>query len=176
MIILPYNNKSPKISKDCFVAENVTLVGDVFVGEASSLWFGVAIRAEGGPVRIGKGVNVQDNSVIHIDPDGKCLIGDGVSIGHAAVVHGATVGENSLVGMGSILLNNCIIGKNCLIGAGALITEGTEISDDSLVLGAPARVKRKLTTEEIARLRENARKYDELRVGYLSLEGSTDSC
>lgn len=171
MITLPYNNKSPKVSRDCFLAENVALVGDVFVGEASSLWFGVVVRAEGGPVRIGRGVNVQDNSVIHVDPDGKCFISDCVSIGHSAVVHGATVGENSLVGMGSILLNDCVIGRNCLIGAGTLVTEGTEIPDDSLVLGAPARVKRKLTTEEIERVGENARKYDELRVGYLSLAG-----
>jgi carbonic anhydrase/acetyltransferase-like protein (isoleucine patch superfamily) len=149
------------------VAENVTLVGDIVLGEECSLWYGVAIRAEGGSVRIGRGVNIQDNSVVHVDPGGKCVIGNGVSVGHGAIIHGAIVDENSLIGMGSILLNGCVVGKNCVVGAGSLITQGTEIPEGSLVLGSPASVKRQLLPEEILGIKGNADNYDELRVEYL---------
>jgi carbonic anhydrase/acetyltransferase-like protein (isoleucine patch superfamily) len=168
MMILPYKGKSPQISRDCFVADNVALVGDVVVGESSSLWFGVSIRAEDGPVRIGRVVNVQDNAVIHIDSGGECNIGDGVSIGHAAVIHGATVGPNSLIGMGSVLLNDCVVGSDCVVGASSLVTQGSIIPDGSLVLGVPASVKRKLDPQEIAKIRANAQRYDELRSEYLA--------
>lgn len=161
----------PKIARDCYVAENATLVGDIVVGEACSIWFGVSIRAEKGPVRIGQHANIQDNSVLHVDSGGKCVVGDGVSIGHGAIVHGATVGENSLVGMGAVLLNDCKIGKNCVIGAGTLVTQGTEIPEGSLVLGSPGTVKRKLTSQEIEGIRANAASYDSLRVEYLAPTG-----
>ena len=163
MIILSYNGSAPKIAKDCFVAENAALVGDIVVDSESSIWFSVSIRAEDGPVRIGKRVNVQDNSVIHIDAGGACTIGDGVSIGHSAVIHGATIGENSLIGMGAILLNGSRIGKNCVIGAGYLVTQETVFPDGCLVLGSPAAVKRKLGPDEIKRIATNADQYNELR-------------
>ena len=131
------------------------------------MWFGVSIRAEEGPVRIGKRVNVQDNSVIHTEAESGCVIGDGVSVGHSAIIHGATIGENSLVGLGSILLNNCKIGKNCVIGAGSLVTQMTEIPDNSLVLGSPARVKRQLNPDEIKAISANAAHYNELRKNYI---------
>ena len=166
MIILSYKGNSPKIARDCYVAENATLVGDIVIGEACSIWFGVSIRAENAPVRIGHHVNIQDNSVLHVDPRGKCMIGDGVSIGHGAIVHGATVGENTLVGMGAILLNDCKIGKDCVIGAGTLVTQGAEIPQGSLVLGTPGTVKRKLTPQEIDGIRTNAASYAKLRVEY----------
>jgi carbonic anhydrase/acetyltransferase-like protein (isoleucine patch superfamily) len=167
LISRSFKDKSPKISRACFVAENATLVGDIALGEQSSLWYGVAIRAEGGPVRIGRGVNIQDNSVVHVDPGGRCVIGDGVSVGHGAIIHGAMVGENTLIGMGSILLNNCVVGRNCVVGAGSLITQGTEIPEGSLVLGSPASVKRRLSPEEILGIKRNADNYDELRIEYL---------
>lgn len=167
MIILSYKGKSPNIAKECFVAENAALVGDISVGEASSIWYSVSIRAENGPVRLGRHVNVQDNSVLHVDPDGECVIDDGVSIGHGVIIHGATVGENSLVGMGAVLLNNCKVGKNCVIGAGTLVTQGTQIPEGSLVLGSPGSVKRKLTPQEIEGVRANAASYDVLRAEYL---------
>lgn len=169
MVILSYKGTKPKISNDCFVAESAALVGDIIVKPESSIWFGASIRAEKGPVRIGSHVNIQDNSVIHIDAGGTCVIGDGVSVGHSAVIHGATIGENTLVGMGAILLNGSKIGKNCVIGAGALVTQDTEFPDDSLILGAPATLKRKLTLDEIKKISENATHYDELRVDYLTI-------
>lgn len=171
MITLTYNNKSPRIGKESFVAENAVLVGDILIGDASSIWFGVSIRAENGPVRIGKRSNVQDNGVIHVDVGGECLIGDGVSIGHGAIVHGATVGENTLIGMGAILMNNCKIGRSCVLGAGTLVTQGTEIPDGSLVLGSPGTVKRKLTPTEVEGIHANAVNYDTLRKEYLAIAG-----
>lgn len=144
------------------------MIGDVVLGENSSIWYSVSIRAEGGPVKIGRRVNVQDNSVIHIDPGGKCVIEDGVSVGHSTVIHGATVGEDSLIGMGSILLNESVVGKNCLVGAGSLVTQGSKIPDGSLALGRPASVKRKLSQEEILGVKRNAESYDELRIAYLT--------
>ncbi|MDG6999197.1 MAG: gamma carbonic anhydrase family protein [Nitrososphaerota archaeon] len=167
-MVLPYRGKSPRIAKECFVAESAALVGDIDVGEASSIWFGVSVRAENGQVRIGQRVNIQDNSVLHVDADGECVIGNGVSIGHGAIVHGATVGENSLIGMGAVLLNDSKIGRNCVVGAGTLITQGTDIPDGSLVLGSPGIVKRKLTAQEIEAIRANAASYDALRSGYLA--------
>lgn len=161
----------PTIAKDCYVAENATLVGDIVVGEACSIWFGVSIRAENGPVRIGQHVNIQDNCVLHVDAKGTCSIGEGVSIGHGAIVHGATVGENTLIGMGAVLLNDCKIGKNCVIGAGTLVTQGAEIPEGSLVLGSPGTVKRKLTPQEMDGVRANAASYDKLRVEYLAITG-----
>jgi carbonic anhydrase/acetyltransferase-like protein (isoleucine patch superfamily) len=169
MIVLSYKGSTPKISRDCFVGDSATLVGDVVIDDSSSVWFGVSIRAESGPVRIGKRVNVQDNSVIHTDAGGACVIGDGVTVGHTAIIHGATIGENSLVGMGSILLNGCKIGRNCIIGAGTLITENTVIQDGSLVLGTPGSAKRKLAPDEFKAISTNASRYDELRKEYISM-------
>ncbi len=170
MIVLSYAGVLPKISKECFVADNAVLVGDVSLGEASSVWFGASIRAEKGPVKIGERSNIQDNSVIHVDSGGSCIIGSGVSIGHGAIIHGSSVGENSLVGMGAILLNDSKIGRSCLVGAGALVTQGTEIPDEMLVLGSPARAVRKLTRDEISGILENARRYDELRTEYIKMK------
>ncbi|MDG6904373.1 MAG: gamma carbonic anhydrase family protein [Nitrososphaerota archaeon] len=165
-MIISYKGKTPKTANDCFVAENAALAGDIVVDSESSIWFSVSIRAEHGPVRIGKVVNIQDNSVIHTDT-GQCVIKDNVSVGHSAVIHGATIGENTLVGMGAILLNGSKIGKNCIIGAGALVTQGTEFPDESLILGAPATLKRKLKPEEIVKNTENAKRYSQFRKEYL---------
>jgi carbonic anhydrase/acetyltransferase-like protein (isoleucine patch superfamily) len=173
MIILPFRGSAPKIADNCFVADNAALVGDIVVDSKSSIWFSVSIRAEGGSVRIGRRVNVQDNSVIHIDPGGACTIGDGVSVGHSAVIHGASVGENSLIGMGAILLNDSKIGKNCVIGAGSLVTQRTEFPDGSLILGSPASVKRKLVPDEIMGIAANAIAYDKLRLEYLAMRRKT---
>ena len=172
MIILPYKGAIPKISNDCFVAENATIVGDVIIDSESSIWFGASIRAERGSVRIGKRVNIQDNCVIHTDDD-ECVIGDGVSVGHSAVVHGATIGSNTLVGMGSILMNGSRIGRNSIIGAAALVTQDAVFPDGSLILGSPAALKRKLTSEEISKISENAAHYNEFRCDYIQMTKTT---
>jgi carbonic anhydrase/acetyltransferase-like protein (isoleucine patch superfamily) len=173
MIILSYKGSTPKIARGCFVAQSATLVGDIAVDDESSIWFGVSIRADSGPIRIGKRVNVQDNCVIHTDAGGECVIGDCVSVGHSAVIHGATIGENSLIGMGAILLNGSKIGKNSVIGAGSLVTQRTEFPDDCLVLGSPATVKRKLSQDEIKGIAANANSYDQLRIEYLAMAKNT---
>ena len=169
MVVLSFGTVSPRISKDCFVAENATLVGDIIVDSESSIWFNVSIRAERGPVKIGRRSNIQDNCVVHLDAGGECIIGDGVSVGHSAVIHGAVVGENSLVGMGAILLNGAKIGRNCVVGAGSLVIQNAEFPEGSLILGTPASVKRKLTQEEIRAVTENAASYNELRKEYLAI-------
>jgi carbonic anhydrase/acetyltransferase-like protein (isoleucine patch superfamily) len=148
-----------QIAPDAFVAPNAVIVGDVHVGPESSIWFGVVIRGDTSQVRIGARTNIQDGCVIHADPGFPCLIGDGVTVGHRSIVHGARVSDNVLIGMGAILMNGAVIGEDCIIGAGALITEGKEIPPRSLVLGVPAKVVRELTEEEIAGIRFSAAQY-----------------
>ena len=148
-----------QIAPDAFVAHNAVVVGDVHIGSESSVWFGVVIRGDVSQVRIGARTNIQDNSVVHADPGFPCLIGDGVTVGHRAIVHGARVANNVLIGMGAIVMNGAAIAEDCIIGAGALITEGKEIPPRSLVLGVPAKVVRELTEEEVYRIRISAAQY-----------------
>jgi carbonic anhydrase/acetyltransferase-like protein (isoleucine patch superfamily) len=145
----------------CWVAESATVIGDVTLEEDASIWFGAVLRGDNEPVRIGRGSNIQDACVLHTDPDYPLVIGAGCTIGHRAILHGCTIGENSLVGMGATVLNGARIGRNCLIGAASLITEGKEIPDNSLVVGAPGKVVRQLTDAEIAGLRRSAEHYVE---------------
>lgn len=168
MAILVYNGAKPKIAKDCFVSETATIVGNVFLAEGSSVWFGASIRAEIESVRIGSRSNIQDNCVVHADYEYPCKIGEGVTVGHGAIVHGALVGSNCLVGMGSILMNGCRIGNNCIVAAGSLVVQGANMPENSLVMGSPAVAKRKLSDEEIAGIGENARHYYEFRAHYLA--------
>ncbi len=148
-----------QIADDAFVAHNAVVIGDVHVGSESSIWFGVVIRADWERVRIGARTNVQDGCVVHADPGFPCRIGDGVTVGHRAIVHSAQVADNVLIGMGAIILNGVVIGEECIIGAGAIITEGKEIPPRSLVLGVPAKVVRELTDEEVAAIRISAEHY-----------------
>jgi carbonic anhydrase/acetyltransferase-like protein (isoleucine patch superfamily) len=158
----------PKIASDCFVADNATIAGDVELSEGSSVWFGCSIRAEFEKVVIGVRSNVQDNCTVHTDEGFPCLIGDNVSIGHAAIVHGATIGSNCLIGMGAILLNGSKVGSNSLVGAGSLLLQGSEFPDSSLILGSPAKVARLVKQEEIEKIALNAKHYFDFRAQYLS--------
>ena len=153
--------KTPVIHSSAFIAEGAVVKGDVIIGENSSVWYHATIRADRAPIRIGDNSNIQDNCVVHVDEGDEVRIGNGVTVGHSAIIHACTVGDNTLVGMGAILLNNCVIGKNCIIGAGALITQNTIIPDNSLVLGSPGKVKREVTPEEIESNRRNAMHYVE---------------
>ncbi len=148
-----------RIADDAFVAHNAIVVGNVHVGSGSSVWFGVVIRGDWERVRIGARTNVQDGAVVHADPGFPCEIGDGVTVGHRAIVHAAQVGDNVLIGMGATIMNGAVIGDDCIIGAGALITEGKQIPPRSLVLGVPAKVVRELTDEEVAGIRLSAEHY-----------------
>jgi carbonic anhydrase/acetyltransferase-like protein (isoleucine patch superfamily) len=154
-------NKKPKNSGENWVAPNATIIGDVTLEKNSSVWFNAVIRGDNENIHVGEGSNVQDGSVLHTDPGCPLRIGKDVTIGHIVMLHGCTIGDNSLIGIGAVILNNAKIGKNCIIGAKALITENKEIPDNSLVVGAPGRVVRKLTDEEIGKITENAKHYQD---------------
>jgi carbonic anhydrase/acetyltransferase-like protein (isoleucine patch superfamily) len=167
-LIHAYHGKSPKIAQSAFVAPSATIIGDVTLEEDASVWFGAVLRAESAPIRVGKHSNIQDNCVIHTDEGFPVDIGDGVSIGHLAVVHGARIGSNCLVGMSATLLNGATIGENSMVAAGSLVTQGASMPQGVLVLGSPAIAKRKLSEEEIERIRKNSQSYDKFRREYLN--------
>jgi carbonic anhydrase/acetyltransferase-like protein (isoleucine patch superfamily) len=172
--IASYKGCSPKIPADCFIAETATLVGDIVLGEGSSVWYGASLRAEMSQMTLGKKCNVQDNCVLHTDLGFPTNIGNGVSIGHGAIVHGATIGSNVLIGIGSILLNGSKIGSDSMVGASALVTQGTEFPERSLILGSPASIKRKLSDVEVKKVEENAAHYYNFRAEYLSMKSSVE--
>lgn len=151
--------KTPILGKNVYTAPGAVIRGDVTLEENCSIWFHAVIRAETASVIIGKNTNIQDNCVIHVDEGAPVRIGTEVTIGHGAIIHGCTVGDNSLIGMGAVILNHAVIGKNCIIGAGALITQHSVIPDSSLVLGNPGKIKRMVTPEEIADIQQNAAYY-----------------
>ncbi len=146
---------------DFWIAPDANVIGRVVIGEGASVWFGCTLRGDNEAITIGAGSNVQENCVMHTDPGFPLTIGEGCTIGHKAMLHGCTLGQNVLIGMGAIVLNGARIGDDCLIGAGALITEGKEIPPGSLVLGAPGRVVRQLDQAAIAGLRASALHYQE---------------
>ncbi len=158
--ILPFRGKTPEIHPTVYVAPTATVIGDVIVGPESSLWFGAVVRGDVFHIRVGARTNVQDNCVLHVTHDrSACLVGDDVTVGHAAVLHGCTVADRVLVGMGAIVLDDAEVGSDTIIGAGALVTMGAKIPPRSLVLGRPARVLRALTDAEVANVAEAGRLY-----------------
>jgi carbonic anhydrase/acetyltransferase-like protein (isoleucine patch superfamily) len=168
MTLIEIAGKRPKIAPDCFVAGNATLSGDVEIAEGCSVWFGASIRAEYEKVRLGLHSNVQDNCTVHTDEGYPCMIAENASIGHGAIIHGATIESNCLIGMGAILLNGSRVGANSIVGAGALLVQGTEIPERSLVLGSPAKIARTVTQQEIEKITRNAEHYFGFRATYLS--------
>lgn len=142
-----------------WVAPDATLIGNVSVGRNAGVWFGVVIRGDNEPIVIGADTNVQEHAIMHTDPGFPLTIGEGCTIGHRALLHGCTVGDNSLIGMGAIVLNGARIGRNSLVGAGALVTEGKEFPDNSLIVGSPAKAIRTLDDAAVARLRASAAHY-----------------
>ena len=165
-MIVTFQGKTPHISPDAFVAETAVLIGDVTVGPDSSVWYGAVIRGDCSAITVGRGTSIQDNAVLHTEKDRPLAIGDNVTVGHASLVHCASVGSNTLVGMGAIILNDAVVGKNCIIGAGALVTGKKVIPDGSLVMGSPAVIKREVTQEELDRNLVNAAHYVELAQQY----------
>lgn len=146
---------------DYWVAPDANVIGKVVLEEATSIWFGATLRGDNEMIFVGEGTNIQENTVCHTDMGYPLSIGAGCTIGHKAMLHGCTIGENTLIGMGATVLNGAKIGKNCLIGACALITEGKEIPDGSLVMGSPGKVVRELTEAQIAGLRASALHYQQ---------------
>ncbi len=142
-----------------FIADTATVIGSVILEHRSSIWFNAVLRGDNDVIHIGEASNIQDGSVLHVDPGFPLTVGAGVTVGHMVMLHGCMIGDNSLIGVKSVVLNNARIGNNCLIGANTLITEGKEIPDNSLVMGSPGRVVRELIADEIGRLKWAAELY-----------------
>ena len=150
---------APRIADTAWVADSAVVIGNVELGEEANVWFGAVLRGDTETLTIGRGSNVQDGSVLHADPGFPLVLGDGVTIGHQVMLHGCRVGDGSLVGIQAVVLNGARIGRHCLVAAGAVVTEGKEFPDGSLIMGAPARVVRPLTPEQIGGLKESAQHY-----------------
>ena len=155
------NGRTPTIPDSCFVAETASVIGNVVLGEDASLWYGVVARGDYNDVFVGKGSNIQDGSVLHIAYHRPTIIGDYVTVGHSAIVHGCTIGNRVLVGMGAIILNGATVGDNTIIAAGSLVPEGKHIPEGVLAMGTPVKVIRPLTPEEIDRIQRSAEDYIE---------------
>ncbi|MDO5061979.1 MAG: gamma carbonic anhydrase family protein [Peptostreptococcaceae bacterium] len=154
-----FKGKLPKVSDKAYIADNVVLTGDIEIAEDANVWFGVVMRGDVNSIRIGKGTNVQDLTMVHADSNSPTRLGDHVTIGHCCIIHGCIIEDNVLVGMGSTVMNGAVVGKNSIIGAGSLVTEGKEIPSGVLAIGRPAKVIRELTEEEIASLQKAADGY-----------------
>ncbi|MEO1051609.1 MAG: gamma carbonic anhydrase family protein [Bacteroidota bacterium] len=150
-----------------FIAPTATIIGDVVLGDNSSVWFGAVVRGDVEQIKIGNNTNIQDLSVIHADPGVRAIIGNEVIVGHSAIVHGAEIGDNTLIGMRATILNHSKIGKYCVIGANTLITEKTEIPDFSVVMGSPGKVVKEVSPEHRAKIKANAQHYVDLASAYL---------
>lgn len=160
----------PNIADSAFIAKGAAVYGNVTVKDNASIWYHTTVRSEKQPIVIGACSNIQDNAVVHVDLNYKVEIGDYVTVGHSAIVHGCTVGDNTLIGMGAIILNGAKVGKNCIIGAAALVTENAVIPDNSLVVGVPGKVIRTLNEEEIQHIRMNAEHYIEQKEIFANME------
>lgn len=159
MPLLPYNGVWPRIAPGAFVAPTAIVAGDVTVEAGASIWFGAVVRAEEASVVIGRGANVQDNCVIHVDTEMPCIIGEDCSLGHGAVVHGARLGDRVLIGMHATVLSGAQVGADCVVAAGAVVAEGKQIAAGMLVMGLPGRPVRQTTEAERARVRSGAEHY-----------------
>lgn len=158
----------PNLNKSNFIAPNATLIGDIVLGEHTSIWFNVVIRADVASIRIGENTNIQDGSILHVDAQFPMTIGDNVTVGHKVMLHGCTIGENTLVGMNAVVLNGANIGKNCLIGANSLVTENMQVPDGHLVLGSPAKIIKALDESTQAMFTQSAKHYVENGQRYLN--------
>jgi carbonic anhydrase/acetyltransferase-like protein (isoleucine patch superfamily) len=159
MPVYPYEGRYPKIGRGCYIAPNAVIIGDVTLEDGASVWFGAVLRGDVSPIVIGARTNIQDGTIIHGEDGYPTIIGADVTVGHAAIIHAATVSDRVLVGMGAVLLSRCLIGEDTIIGARALVTEDVEVPGGNLVLGIPAKVVRSLTQEERAGILESARRY-----------------
>jgi carbonic anhydrase/acetyltransferase-like protein (isoleucine patch superfamily) len=166
-MIRPYRGVMPRIAASAYIDISGQIIGDVVIGERSSVWPNVTIRGDVNHIRVGHETSIQDNSVLHVDhmvyP---CIVGDRVTVGHSAVLHGCVVEDDALIGIGAIVLNGAKIGKGAVVAAGALVPEGMEVPPNSLVMGAPAKVRREVTAEEQARFQKNCQNYVKITAIY----------
>jgi carbonic anhydrase/acetyltransferase-like protein (isoleucine patch superfamily) len=168
-MIKSYKGISPRIADTAFVEQSAQIIGDVEIGKHSSVWFNCVLRADCYHIRIGESTNIQDGTVIHVTQERfATIIGDYVTVGHSAVLHGCNIADRCLIGIGAIVLDNVTIGEESFVAAGSLVTPGTVIPPRSMVMGAPARIRRQVTDEEVARINEHWRHYVEYKNQYLA--------
>ena len=167
--VLEYLGKRPQIGVGVFLADNAKVIGDTEIGEQSSVWFGSVLRGDINRVVIGHHTNIQDNSVCHVADEFACVVGNYVTVGHRAILHGCTVSDEVLVGMGAVLMNGVAVGEQSIIGAAALLTEGLQVPAGSLVYGSPAKVISQLGVTERAKIKSWAEKYCRVAGNYLGL-------
>ena len=159
MAVYELDGAQPRVADSAWVADSAQVMGNVVLGEDSSVWFGTVIRGDTETITVGRGSNIQDASVLHADIGKPLTIGENVTVGHQVMLHGCTIGAESLIGIGAIVLNGAKIGRHCLVGAGALVTEGKEFPDGSMIIGSPAKAVRQLTPEQIKGLKLSAQHY-----------------
>ena len=159
MAIYQLEDDAPEVHPTAWVADSAQVMGRVSLAENASVWYGAVLRGDNDRISVGRDSNVQDGSVLHTDHGSPLVIGEGVTVGHQVMLHGCTIGDCSLIGIGSVIMNGARIGRNCIVGAGALVTEGKVFPDGVLIVGAPAKVVRELTPEQIERLRTSAAHY-----------------
>jgi carbonic anhydrase/acetyltransferase-like protein (isoleucine patch superfamily) len=172
-MIMNFKDKSPRISETAFIADSADVVGDVEIGDSSSVWFNAVLRGDRNKIKIGRRTSIQDNVVIHVDHVNDVHVGDDVSVGHGAVLHGCKIGSNVVIGMNSTVLNGSEIGKNSILGANALVPEGRKFPENSLIIGVPAKVKREIDVTEIEAITKNASEYVELVKEYREIMNNT---
>jgi carbonic anhydrase/acetyltransferase-like protein (isoleucine patch superfamily) len=161
MALYQLDEHSPRLAHGAWVADSAQVIGNVELAEDASVWFGAILRGDTELLRIGKGSNIQDGSVVHADIGFPVTLGENVTVGHQVMLHGCTIGDGSLIGIQAVVLNGARIGRNCLVGAGALVTEGKEFADGSMIIGSPAKVVKQLTPEQIEGLQRSAQHYVE---------------
>ncbi|CAG2127905.1 gamma carbonic anhydrase family protein [Cupriavidus plantarum] len=166
MALYQLGDLTPIIDDEAYVAKEATIIGNVTLKARASAWPGVVIRGDNEPIVVGEDTNLQEGAVLHTDPGRPMTLGNKVSVGHQAMLHGCTVGDGSLIGIQAVVLNGAVIGKECLVGAGALVTEGKVFPDRSLIIGTPAKVVRQLTDEDVANLYRNAETYAQRQATY----------
>jgi len=173
-MLLDYKGKLPKLGERVFIAEGAKIIGDVEIGDHSSVWFNAVVRGDVHYIRIGKHTNIQDLSILHVMKDQYPLIlHDYVTVGHGVMLHGCEIGSHCLIGMRATILNNAKIGPHSIVAAGAVVTERTMLPERSLIMGMPAKVKRALTDEEVAHIDEYARRYYQYKETYLEMRGES---
>ena len=161
MAIFKLDTHVPEVDSTAWIAPGAQVIGQVTIGPDAGIWQGAVLRGDLEPIRVGRGSNIQDNAVLHTEADAPCVVGEDVTVGHGAILHGCTVGNGALIGMGATVLNRAVIGDDAVVGAGALVPEDKTVPARTLVVGCPARVVRTLTDGEVARNRANSRHYVE---------------
>ena len=169
-MIRPFRGVRPTIAPSAYVDESAQVIGDVVIGDESSVWMNAVVRGDVNTIRIGRRTNIQDGTVVHVmrEPSHPTVVGDEVTVGHGVILHGCTVADRCLIGMGAILLNGSSVGADCIVAAGTLLTEGAAVPPRSLVMGSPGKVRRALTDGEVAFIRDSAANYVGYRLDYLS--------